>query len=151
MSDLYLKFVNTPVGKTAAQSLGLPSPVTLKRQQRADQPFIEGDVLIGAGPGAKAVATVGGILSASPASLYHASGIDSLNDSAKAGNKAKALELAQLADRRFSALVFDATGLKSPDDLRAVYDFFHPTIKKLGGNARVLVIGQNPASCRMSW
>ncbi|MEA1081495.1 3-oxoacyl-ACP reductase [Marinobacter qingdaonensis] len=148
MSDLYLKFVNTPVGKTAAQSLGLPSPVTLKRQQRADQPFIEGDVLIGAGPGAKAVATVGGILSASPASLYHASGIESLNDSAKAGNKAKALELAQLADRRFSALVFDATGLKSPDDLRAVYDFFHPTIKKLGGNARVLVIGQNPASCR---
>ncbi|MCS5563115.1 3-oxoacyl-ACP reductase [Marinobacter sp.] len=148
MSDLYLKFVNTPVGKTAAQSLGLPSPVTLKRQQRADQPFVEGDVLIGAGPGAKAVATVGGILSASPASLYHASGIESLNDSAKAGNKAKALELAQLADRRFSALVFDATGLKSPDDLRAVYDFFHPTIKKLGGNARVLVIGQNPASCR---
>ncbi len=148
MSDLYLKFVNTPVGKTAAQSLGLPSPVTLKRQQRADQPFVEGDVLIGAGPGAKAVATVGGILSASPASLYHASGIESLNDSAKAGNKAKALELAQLADRRFSALVFDATGLKSPDDLRAVYDFFHPTIKKLVGNARVLVIGQNPASCR---
>ena len=49
MSDLYLKLVNTPVGKTAAQSLGLPSPAPLKRLKRVDQPFIEGDVLIGAG------------------------------------------------------------------------------------------------------
>ena len=31
MSDLYLKLVNTPVGKSAAQSLGLPAPVPLKR------------------------------------------------------------------------------------------------------------------------
>lgn len=148
MSDLYLKFVNTPVGKTAAQSLGLPAPIPLKRQQRTDQPFIEGDVLIGAGNGAKAVATVGGILNASAATLYHASGIASLSDSAKASNKAQALELGQRPEQSFSALVFDATGLKGPDDLRALYDFFHPTIKSLGRNARVLVIGQLPSSCR---
>ena len=36
MSDLYLKFVNTPVGKTSAQSLGLPSPIPLKRLKRTD-------------------------------------------------------------------------------------------------------------------
>ena len=59
MSDLYLKLVNTPVGKTAAQSLGLPSPAPLKRLKRVDQPFIEGDVLIGAGNGARAIATLG--------------------------------------------------------------------------------------------
>ena len=35
MSDRYLKFVNTPFGKTAAQSLGLPAPVPLKRWKRA--------------------------------------------------------------------------------------------------------------------
>ncbi len=148
MSDLYLKFVNTPVGKTAAQTLGLPSPISLKRLQRTDQPFIEGDVLIGAGTGAKAIATLGGILNASAANLFHASGVDSLSDSAKAGNKSQALTLDSDTEQTYSALVFDATGLKSPDDLRALYDFFHPTIKKLGRNARVLVIGQTPASCR---
>lgn len=148
MSDLYLRIVNTPVGKTAAHSLGLPAPVPLKRLKRTDQPFIEGDVLVGAGNGARAIATLGSILGASAATLHHASGNENLTDSSKAGNKAKPLELGADIDKSFTALVFDATGLKSPGDLRALYDFFHPTIKKLGKNARVLVIGQNPATCR---
>lgn len=148
MSDLYLKFVNTPVGKTAAQSLGLPSPIPLKRLKRTDQPFIEGDVLVGAADGARAIATVGATLGASAATLHHASGPDTLADSAKAGNKAKALEITGDINQKLSALVFDATGLKTPEGLRAVYDFFHPTIKKLAVNGRVLVIGMDPASCR---
>ncbi|KEF31710.1 3-oxoacyl-[acyl-carrier protein] reductase [Marinobacter nitratireducens] len=148
MSDLYLKLVNTPVGKTAAQSLGLPSPVPLKRLKRVDQPFIEGDVLIGSAAGGKAVATIGSILSSSAAKLHHAAGINSLADSSMAGNKANALGLDQEITQKFSALIFDATGIKSPDELRALYDFFHPTIKKIAGNGRVLVIGQTPSSCR---
>jgi len=148
MSDLYLRIVNTPVGKTAAQSLGLPAPVPLKRLKRTDQPFIEGDVLVGAAGGGKAIAAIGSTLSASAATLHHASGNERLKDSSKAGNKARPMDLHSEIDQKFSALVFDATGLKGPDDLRALYDFFHPTIKKLGGNARVLVIGQNPATCR---
>ncbi len=148
MSDIYFKLVNTPVGKTAAQSLGLPLPVPLKRLKRADQPFIEGNVLVGAGNGGKAIATIGGVLGASAATLYHASGKATLEDSSKAGNKAQALELTSDTETKFSALVFDATGLKGPGDLRALYDFFHPTIKKLGANARVVIVGQNPATCR---
>ncbi len=148
MSDLYLKLVNTPVGKTAAQSLGLPSPAPLKRLKRVDQPFIEGNVLVGAGPGAKAAATVGSILGASPATLLHASGQPSLADSALTGNKAKAVDLTSEVEGKFSALIFDATGLKGPQDLRALYDFFHPTIRKLAANGRVLVIGQDPHTCR---
>ncbi|MDO6825519.1 3-oxoacyl-ACP reductase [Marinobacter sp. 1_MG-2023] len=148
MSDIYFKLVNTPVGKTAAQSLGLPSPVPLNRLKRADQPFIEGNVLVGAGIGGRAIATIGGVLGASAATLYHASGKASLEDSSKAGNKAQALELGSDIETKFSALVFDASGLKGPEDLRALYDFFHPTIKKLGANARVVIVGQDPATCR---
>ncbi|SFM80917.1 3-oxoacyl-ACP reductase [Marinobacter pelagius] len=148
MSDLYLKIVNTPVGKSAAQTLGLPSPVPLNRLKRTDQPFIEGDVLVGAATGARAIATVGNIVGASAATLHHASGPDTLTDSAKAGNKANPLEIGGDIDQKFSALVFDGTGIKTPEELRAVYDFFHPTIKKLAGNGRVLVIGMDPASCR---
>ena len=148
MSDRYLKFVNTPFGKTAAQSLGLPAPVPLKRWKRADQPFIEGDVLIGAANSSKAISTIGKVLGASAAKLFHASAIDTLNDSAKSGNKAEALPLNADIDRKFSALVFYATGMKDTTDLKAVYDFFHPTIRKLAGNGRVLVIGQDPGTCR---
>ena len=148
MSDRYLKFVNTPFGKTAAQSLGLPAPVPLKRWKRADQPFIEGDVLIGATNSSKAISTIGKVLGASAAKLFHASAMDTLNDSAKSGNKAEALPLNADIDRKFSALVFDATGMKDTTDLKAVYEFFHPTIRKLAGNGRVLVIGQDPGTCR---
>ncbi|MDM8179020.1 MULTISPECIES: 3-oxoacyl-ACP reductase [Marinobacter] len=148
MSDRYLKFVNTPFGKTAAQSLGLPAPVPLKRWKRADQPFIEGDVLIGATNSSKAISTIGKVLGASAAKLFHASAMDTLNDSAKSGNKAEALPLNADIDRKFSALVFDATGMKDTTDLKAVYDFFHPSIRKLAGNGRVLVIGQDPGTCR---
>ncbi|WP_372966279.1 3-oxoacyl-ACP reductase [Marinobacter sp.] len=148
MSDLYLKLVNTPVGKTAAQSLGLPSPIPLKRLKRVDQPFIEGNILIAAGSGAKAVPTLGAILGASPANLFHATGSDTLEESSKAGNKARSFDLSREADSQFSALVFDATGLKNPQELRALYDFFHPTIRKLATNGRILVIGQDPHSCR---
>ena len=148
MSDIYLKLVNTPVGKTAAQTLGLPSPVPLKRLRRADQPFIEGNVLVGAGNGGKAIATIGGVLSASAATLHHASGKATLEDSSKAGNKAQAMDLDSGTEAKLSALVFDATGLKNPGDLRALYDFFHPTIKKLGTNARVVIVGQDPSTCR---
>ncbi|WP_434049402.1 3-oxoacyl-ACP reductase [Marinobacter salarius] len=148
MSDRYLKFVNTPFGKTAAQSLGLPAPVPLKRWKRADQPFIEGDVLIGAANSSKAISTIGKVLGASAAKLFHASAMDTLNDSAKSGNKAEALPLNADIDRKFSALVFDATGMKDTTDLKAAYDFFHPTIRKLAGNGRVLVIGQDPGTCR---
>jgi 3-oxoacyl-[acyl-carrier protein] reductase len=148
MSDLYLKLVNTSVGKSAAQTLGLPAPVPLKRLKRVDQPFIEGDILVAAATGGKAIATLGSILNASAATLHYVTGIDSLGDSSKAGNKAQPLALDNNTNQRFSALVFDATGIRTPNDLRALYDFFHPTIKKLAGNARVLVVGQDPATCK---
>lgn len=148
MSDMYLKLVNTSLGKTAAQTLGLPSPVPLNRLKRADQPFIEGDVLVGAGNGGKAIATLGTVLGASAATVHHASGKATLEDSAKAGNKARAFDLASGTEKRFSALVFDATGLKTPDDLRALFGFFQPSIKQLSTHGRVVIIGQNPATCR---
>lgn len=148
MSDVYLRFVNTSFGKNAAQALGLPAPLALKRWKRGDQPFVEGDVLIGAASGGKAISHLGQTLGASPAKVFHASNINTLTDSAKVGNKASPLALDAESDSRFSALVFDATGMSDTKDLRAVYDFFHPTIKKLAAHGRVLVIGQEPSSCR---
>lgn len=46
---------------------------------------------------------------------------------------------------RVDAIVFDGTGLESPDDLRQLYDFMHPWIRRLHRSGRVVVIGR-PAS-----
>ncbi len=45
-----------------------------------------------------------------------------------------------------NALIFDATGLSSADELRALYDFFHYWLPTLGRCGRVLVIGRPPES-----
>ncbi|GIH09843.1 3-oxoacyl-ACP reductase [Rhizocola hellebori] len=43
---------------------------------------------------------------------------------------------------RYHALVFDATGLSKPEDLQALYEFFHPVARSLTPNGRVIVIGK---------
>jgi 3-oxoacyl-[acyl-carrier protein] reductase len=46
-----------------------------------------------------------------------------------------------------AALVFDATGIAAPDQLDALYDFFHPVARSLRPCGRVLVLGTAPESC----
>lgn len=148
MSDLYFKLINTSLGQTAANTLGLPSPVPLRRLKRVDQPFIEGDVLLGAAGGGKLISEVGRILGASAATLYHASGDKRLVDSAKAGNRTKPIVLPLNKPGHFSALVFDASGINTPDELSAMYQFFHASIKSLAQHGRVVVLGQPVKNCR---
>jgi 3-oxoacyl-[acyl-carrier protein] reductase len=41
------------------------------------------------------------------------------------------------------ALVFDATGIADPAGLRALYDFFHPVVARIGRSGRLLVLGRS--------
>jgi 3-oxoacyl-[acyl-carrier protein] reductase len=49
---------------------------------------------------------------------------------------------------RVDGIVFDGTGLESPDDLRQLYDFMHPWIRRLNRSARVVVIGRPAADAK---
>ena len=52
---------------------------------------------------------------------------------------------ATLADnQKFEGLVFDASGLAQPADIRALYDFFHPVIRRLKNNGRVVILAPVP-------
>jgi 3-oxoacyl-[acyl-carrier protein] reductase len=46
---------------------------------------------------------------------------------------------------RSDAMIFDATGLETPQDLGALYEFFHPWVGTLAKCAKVVVLGR-PAS-----
>lgn len=42
---------------------------------------------------------------------------------------------------RYHALVFDGTGLDTPESLSGLYDFFHPVARSVGPSGRVIVLG----------
>lgn len=151
MPDLYLKFVNTFVGKRLATTLSLPTPVKLERWRKADQPFVEGKILLGGGKDCKVLSALADTINMGATELFYPTGAASLADSASLArsHKAKALDLTERAKSpRLKAQVFDATGIRNASELRSLYDFFHPAIRQLTRNGRVVVIGIDPGKCR---
>ncbi|MEU6644996.1 3-oxoacyl-ACP reductase [Saccharomonospora sp. NPDC046836] len=121
MADRYQQFTRTPVGRFLVPRLGLPNPPTLRRYQPG-QPALDGPALLGAAPGGRLEKTLGGQL----ASV----GIEVL--------------CSPVGDARYGALVFDATGITEPAQLRELHRFFHPVIRKIGPSGRVVVFGTPP-------
>jgi 3-oxoacyl-[acyl-carrier protein] reductase len=49
--------------------------------------------------------------------------------------------LSPTSAERYYGLVFDATGLREPEDLRALYEFFHPLARCVMPSGRVIIVG----------
>ena len=63
------------------------------------------------------------------------------------GRPAMMLDLSSVKNRlKPRALVFDASEVRSTAELRGLYDFFHPLVRKLARCGRVLVLGRPPAA-----
>lgn len=45
---------------------------------------------------------------------------------------------------RAHGLIFDATGISGPEDLRTLYDFFHTWIRNVDRSGRVVILGRPP-------
>ncbi|MFT4081428.1 MAG: 3-oxoacyl-ACP reductase [Nocardioides sp.] len=121
MSDRYQSFTKTPIGRLAVKNLGLPDPATLRRY-RAGDPLVTGTVLLGGR----------GRLAESLPGLLAPLGIDT----AAAG--------ATEDGARFQGLVFDATGLRSSDELVELERFFTPRLRSLDPCPRLIVLGTPP-------
>lgn len=121
MADRYQQFTNTPIGQFATSKLGLPNPTPLRRYQPG-QRALEGPALLGAAPG--------GRLERGLATQLASAGIEVVTDSS--------------GDQRYGALVFDATGITDPTQLREVHRFFQPVIRRVGRCGRIVVLGTPP-------
>ena len=119
MSSRYQSLIRTPVGQLLAKNLGLPNPGSLERYQ-AGSPLVDGTVVRG-GDG-----RLGDVL------------VTALDDLGIAS-----VEKAE-ADEKYKGLVFDATGLTSPDALVELQRFFTPLLRSLTPCSRVVVIGTPP-------
>src|SRR3546814_11688132 len=52
----------------------------------------------------------------------------------------------EAGESRNHALVFDASGLRSPSQLRELYDFIQPQVRAIARNGRVLLVSRAPES-----
>ena len=137
MSDRYSQLVNTPIGKIVSKQIGLPSPVKLDRYERG-QPVISGPVLLGAAPGGRLVGATATVLAAIDADVHTPLDEHVRTAAADASLEAKVFNPgAAPEDPTFKALVFDASGIENSEQLREVWAFFHPTIRRVRRSGRV--------------
>src|SRR3954447_14637499 len=107
-TDRYQQLTNSPPVKFISKRLGLPQPVPLRRYEPG-QPLLDGPALVGAAPGGRLEKAIAKVLKATGSELQK---LDS-------------------EDATYGALVYDATGIASTEDLTEIYEFFHPTIRKV--------------------
>ncbi|RMH38503.1 MAG: 3-oxoacyl-ACP reductase [Deltaproteobacteria bacterium] len=150
MSDFLLDLGRNPRARKLIRSLGLPIPMPqpLRRstQPWEERPLHDYDVAVG-GDGALARALAQSLCSAG-ANPFVAGDLSAYREPGEAYGR-PAHPLAVDADgQTFHALVFDATGIDAPEGLRALYDFFHPLVRKLGTSSRAVVLGRDPSTAK---
>jgi 3-oxoacyl-[acyl-carrier protein] reductase len=147
MADRYQQLINTPLGKIVSKQVGLPAPVQLERFDSGPptQPVIDGPVLLGAAPGSRLSGSIARVLVSIGAEVRTPM-LDELRSAAADAELDAGVFNPEVApaDQTFKALVFDASGIKSTDELREAWAFFHPTIRRVRQSGRVIVLGTAP-------
>lgn len=145
MSDRYTELINTPIGRIVQKQIGLPAPVPLRRYSPGD-PLVEGRVLLAAAPGGRLVEPLSRILA--EAGVEASTPLDPAlrQVAAAAGLDAGPWTPAAAATQRYGAVVFDATGITAPEQLKALHDVFGPTVRRVARCGRALVLGTTPTA-----
>ncbi|PQD98796.1 3-oxoacyl-ACP reductase [Mycobacterium sp. EPG1] len=120
-SDLLSQVVNSGPGSFLAKQLGVPQPEPLRRYKQGEPP-LAGSLLIG-GEGRV---------------------VEPLRAALAGDYDVVANNLGGRWADSFGGLVYDATGLTEPEDLKGLYEFFTPLLRNLGHSGRIVVIGTTP-------
>ncbi|WP_460135749.1 3-oxoacyl-ACP reductase [Pseudomonas sp. S1_E04] len=127
MSDSYLSFVNSAWGRRLAQAVGLPQPLPLQRHRSGQHGLANPVIVAGAGRLAAQVQrlfSATDTVAAAPATLQAPSTV------------------------KVQGAVYDASDVVDPEQLDALYVFFHANAKRLGQHGRVVVLGIAPEHCQ---
>lgn len=130
MSDRYIGFANSNLGRRLVDALGLPRPAALERWQAGRLRPIEGALVLGGGPLAKRVEALAPTLTDAVYS-YECPELQAPAWVAGLGSKIK-------------AVVFDASHLSDSDQLRQLREFFQPLLRSLAPCAHVVILGRAP-------
>lgn len=146
MHDFLLELSRNPIAKNLVSSLGLPVPQPLRRSSEPweEHPLDKRDVVVGGGGDlhphlAEALARMGASVHVAGDLLDHYSG------PAEAYSRtAVTLEESETPTKK-QALVYDATGLQGPEDLRLLHEFFRFLIRSIAPNGRVAILHRPPS------
>jgi 3-oxoacyl-[acyl-carrier protein] reductase len=148
-NDLLLDLAKNPTTSRLIKNLGLPlpMPVPLKRDNgpMKERPLDDMSVLVGSNSNGK--------LSAQIARALTAAGADPLVDSTvdiedfkgpgeAFGRIPEAVTASDAEDNKVHGMVFDATGIETVEELDAIYEFFHPWLRSMAKNGRVVILGR---------
>lgn len=124
MNDYLVNLANDKMTANLVKSLGLPTPARLRRGGTQNAAPLSGGVFLCVSlSGSFAERAVKAALKAVGATI-----INSLPED----------------DSRLNGIVLDATGCRTPDDLRGLYDVFHPLLRRLERSARIVVLAAVP-------
>jgi len=148
MSDFLLELSQNPTAKKliAAAGLPLPLPVPLERPKapRSEQVLKDRVVMVG-GEGELTEALATTLVKAGAASyvvgdkLYKAFA----GPGEAFGRRPLRIEADEVPEGiKAKGLVFDASGLRTPADLKRVYEFFKPRMRSIDKSGRALVIAR---------
>lgn len=147
MNDFLLSVSKNSTARSVVKTLGLPIPLPqdLRREQRPrpQRPLDGRNVAVSLDPSSDLSDDLAEALAGAGADPYVASSSQTaaFDDVAQSyGRPAEAINFE--GDREFSSLVFDATTLDEPGDLRDLYDFFHPLLGRLERCGTILVLGR---------
>ncbi len=141
MSDRYQQFAGSKPGRVVVRRLGLPGPTVLRRHAPG-APVLEAPALLGAAAGGRLADPVARVLKNVGAEVWVA------DERARRAAKDAGLGARDRADESdpLGAVVFDASGIASADELSAAYEFFHEHIRQVAPSGRLLVLGTPPAA-----
>lgn len=142
MTDQYQAFSKSPIGKFVIKNLGLPSPIALDRFESAT-PVVKGAVLLGAAPNSLFSSEIAQVLSNIHANSYVGNNVELQQEAAKVGLTVGAFNEGD-KESKFKAVVFDASGIQSSEDLIELHKFFNPIARQIQNSGRVIVIGLTP-------
>lgn len=149
MADKLLQWANDPRTARIINMLGLPAPVRLAREKGgyAEQPLAGKTFLVAGSPGGHAIEAVRTSLQAAGATVTDRLPEPAAAPAPSAGaasGKPSSTAAAEPPRPRIDGIVLDGTGVRTPDDYRVLYDVFHPIVRSLARNGRVVVVGGLP-------
>jgi 3-oxoacyl-[acyl-carrier protein] reductase len=143
--DRYTSFANSSLGRSLLTSLGMPTPMVLERYNPEQTSLIDGAVLFGTTKNGAVAQAAARVLNAGGCELFvYANGGA---DAKAALGKAQGWDGSAESTQKFKGLVFDASSIASTTELKALWQFFHPVMKKLAGCSRIVIIGRPPEQC----
>ncbi|GIX41475.1 MAG: 3-oxoacyl-ACP reductase [Leptospiraceae bacterium] len=144
MNDILLEIEKNPLAKQIATTVGIPLPPILKRYKGPWKERILEDkkIQVGGYGKTKVQEILATSLLKAGAQIYINPSIENsvrtIYEEARSGLGGIFLT----EQDKYDSLVFDATNIQNPDELKEVYYFFHNNIRKLGSNGRIVIIAK---------